>query len=293
LGVFKSRHGGTLHEHPRLHPHRLRHCRAFAFFRRWRKNPSHPLCGWSVTPLPVSNSKYKTLNRNIGRALHRYDMLQDGDRIVIGLSGGADSMVMMWMLAERLPRIPLSYELFPVYIDPGFEGSCSESLKAWSAAVGFNLRVEYTDYGILGHSSSNRENPCFLCSRLRRRRLFEIADEMGCNKLALGHNKDDIIETLFLNIFFAGVICTMVPSQAFFKGRFTIIRPLAYAEEELIRVFAREQCFPEFVNPCPSADNSKRREIKNILKKLYSNNNKIKGNIFRAMSRVKTDYLLK
>ncbi len=243
--------------------------------------------------MPVSNSKYKTLNRNIGRALHRYDMLQDGDRIVIGLSGGADSMVMMWMLAERLPRIPLNYELFPVHIDPGFEGSCSELLKAWSAAVGFNLRVEYTDYGILGHSSSNRENPCFLCSRLRRKRLFEIADEMGCNKLALGHNKDDIIETLFLNIFFAGEICTMVPSQTFFKGRYTIIRPLAYADEELIRAFAREQCFPEFVNPCPSADNSKRREIKNILKKLYNKNKKIKGNIFRAMSRVKTDYLLK
>jgi tRNA 2-thiocytidine biosynthesis protein TtcA len=116
---------------------------------------------------------------------------------------------------------------------------------------------------------------------------------MGCNKLALGHNKDDIIETLFLNIFFAGEICTMVPSQTFFKGRYKIIRPLAYADEELIRAFAKERCFPEFVNPCPSADNSKRREIKSILKKLYTNNRKIKGNIFRAMSRVKTDYLLK
>jgi tRNA 2-thiocytidine biosynthesis protein TtcA len=246
-----------------------------------------------LNPLPVSSLKYKALNRNIGRALHRYDMLQDGDRIVIGLSGGADSMVMMWMLAERLRRIPINYELFPVHIDPGFEDGCSESLKAWSAAVGLTLRVEYTDYGILGHSSINRENPCFLCAKLRRRRLFEIADEMECNKLALGHNKDDIIETLFLNIFFAGEICTMVPSQTFFKGRFTIIRPLAYADEELIRAFAREQSFPEHVNPCPSANHSKRREIKNMLKKLYRNNKKIKGNIFRSMSRVKTDYLLK
>jgi tRNA 2-thiocytidine biosynthesis protein TtcA len=243
--------------------------------------------------LPISNSKYKALNRHIGQALHRYDMLQDGDRIIVGLSGGADSMVMMWMLAERLPRIPINYELFAVHIDPGFEGGFSESLGAWSAKFGFTLRVEYTDYGVLGHSSINRENPCFLCSRLRRRRLFEIADELGCNKLALGHNKDDLIETLFLNICFSGEICTMVPSQAFFKGRFTVIRPLAYADEELIRAFGREQRFPEFVNPCPSANHSKRQEIKTILKKLYRSNKKIKGNIFRAMSRVKTDYLLK
>jgi tRNA 2-thiocytidine biosynthesis protein TtcA len=243
--------------------------------------------------LPIRNSKYKALNRNIGQAVHRYDMLREGDRILVGLSGGADSMVMMWMLNERLPRIPINYELFPVHVDPGFEGGFSESLKAWSEKIGFALRVEYTDYGILGHSPINRENPCFLCSRLRRRRLFEIADELGCNKLALGHNKDDIIETLFLNICFSGEICTMAPSQAVFKGKFTVIRPLAYADEERIRAFAREQLFPEHVNPCPSANNSKRREIKTLLKQLYRSNDKIKGNIFRAMSRVKTAYLLR
>ena len=220
-------------------------------------------------------------------------MLQDGDRIVVGVSGGADSLTMMRMLAERLPRIPISYELFPVHIDPGFEGGFSESLKSHVAHYGFPLRVEYTDYGVVGHSEINRENPCFLCSRLRRKRLFEVAEELGCSKLALGHNKDDIIETLFLNICYAGEISTMVPSQEFFKGRFTVIRPLAYADEGLIRAYAREQRFPEFVNPCPSANHSKRREIKAVLKQLYGSNKKIKGNIFRSMSRVKLDYLLK
>jgi tRNA 2-thiocytidine biosynthesis protein TtcA len=220
-------------------------------------------------------------------------MLQDGDRIVVGLSGGADSLTMMWMLVERLPRIPINFELFPVHIDPGFEGGFSESLKRYSANCGLALRVEHTDYGIIGHSAINRENPCFLCSRLRRKRLFEIANELGCNKLALGHNKDDIIETLFLNICYAGEISTMVPCQTFFKGRFTVIRPLAYVDEDLIRAFAREQLFPEFVNPCPSANHSKRRELKALLKQLYCSNKKIKGNIFRAMSRVKLDYLLK
>jgi len=220
-------------------------------------------------------------------------MLQDGDRIVVGISGGADSLTLMWLLAERLPRIPINFDLYPVHIDPGFEGGFSESLKCYSADSGFPLRVEHTDYGILGHSTVNRENPCFLCSRLRRKRLFKIADELGCNKLALGHNKDDIIETLFLNICYAGEISTMVPSQKFFKGRFTVIRPLAYADEDLIRTFAREQGFPEFANPCPSANHSKRQEINTLLKQLYHSNKKIKGNIFRAMSRVKLDYLLK
>ena len=220
-------------------------------------------------------------------------MLRDGDRIIVGVSGGADSLTMMWMLAERLPRIPISFELFPVHIDPGFEGGFSEPLKSHIANCGFLLRVEHTDYGVLGHSAINRENPCFLCSRLRRKRLFEVADELGCNKLALGHNKDDIIETLFLNICYAGEISTMVPTQKFFEGRFTVIRPLAYADEDLIRAFAREQRFPEFVNPCPSANHSKRQEIKTVLKQLYGSNKKIKGNIFRAMSRVKLDYLLK
>ena len=253
---------------------------------KWGQDPD-------LMPLPISSSKYKALNRDFGKAVHRYEMLQDGDRIVVGLSGGADSLTMMWMLSERLARIPINYELYAVHIDPGFEGSFSDALESYCADKGFSLRVEHTDYGVLGHSSSNRENPCFLCSRLRRKRLFEIADELACNKVALGHNKDDIIETLFINICYSGEISTMVPSQPFFDGKFTVIRPLAFADEKRIREFAREQNFPEFVNPCPSADNSKRQEIKAVLKGLYRTNNKIKGNIFRAMSHVKPDYLLK
>jgi tRNA 2-thiocytidine biosynthesis protein TtcA len=229
----------------------------------------------------------------VGKALHRYDMIADGDRILVGLSGGKDSLTLMWMLNERRARIPINYELFAVHIDPGFEKSFSKSLQSYCNKTGFPLRVERTDYGVLAHSSLNRENPCFLCSRLRRKRLFEIADELGCSKLALGHNKDDIIETLFLNMCYAGEISTMLPSMTFFKDRFTLIRPLAFVDEDIIGRFAKEQRFPEFVNPCPSAGVSKRQEIKAMLKGLYRTNNKIKGNLFRAMSHVKTEYLLK
>ena len=239
------------------------------------------------------NNTYKSLNRAIGQAIHRYDLISDGDKIVLGLSGGKDSLTLLHMLSERQSRVPIAYELFAVHIDPGFEGGFSEPLQVYCEKQGFNLRIEYTDYGVKGHSAENRENPCFLCSRLRRKRLFEIADELGCNKIALGHNKDDIIETLFINIFYAGEISTMVPCQPFFEGRFKVIRPLAFADESLIKSFANDQKFPEFINPCPSASNSKRQEIKILLSDLYRSNNKIKGNIFRAMSHVRMDYLLK
>ncbi|MBW2238255.1 MAG: tRNA 2-thiocytidine(32) synthetase TtcA [Deltaproteobacteria bacterium] len=220
-------------------------------------------------------------------------MISDGDRILVGLSGGKDSFTLMWMLKERLKRIPINYELFAVHIDPGFEEGFSEPLAEYWNKTGLKLKVEHTDYGILAHSSKNRENPCFLCSRLRRKRLFEIADELGCNKLALGHNKDDIIETLFLNICYAGEISTMLPSQSFFQERFTLIRPLAFVDEDVIRRFVKEKGCPDFINPCPSAKVSKRQEIKGLLQQLYRSNRKVKGNIFRAMSHVKTDYLLK
>ena len=228
----------------------------------------------------------------MGKALHRYQMISDGDRIIVGLSGGADSLTLMWMLTERLKRVPINYELFAVYIDPGYEGSFGESLEWYGNKLGYSIRAEYTDYGLLAHSPENRENPCFLCSRLRRKRLFEIADELGCTKLALGHNKDDIIETLLMNICYAGEISTMVPSQSFFQKKFTVIRPLAFADEQLIRKFARDQKFPEFINACPSANTSKRKEVKTLLQQLYRTNKKVKGNIFRAMSNVNLDYLL-
>ncbi|MBR9987835.1 MAG: tRNA 2-thiocytidine(32) synthetase TtcA, partial [Desulfosarcina sp.] len=123
-------------------------------------------------------------------------MIEDGDRIALGLSGGKDSLTLLWTLAERQKRAPVRYDLFPIYVDPGFPGGFADGLADACRQLGFHLTVDRTDHGIVAHGARNRENPCFLCSRLRRQRLFEIADGMGCTKLALGHNKDDVIETL-------------------------------------------------------------------------------------------------
>lgn len=240
----------------------------------------------------MSPYRDKAVLRAVGRAIHRYHMISDGDRIAVGLSGGKDSLTLMWSLHERLSRIPIHYSLFPVYIHLGFEGDPAQRIGDHCNNMGYKLQVEDTNYGRIAHSSENRENPCFLCSRLRRKRLFEVAHELGCNKLAFGHHMDDIIETLFLNMCYSGEISTMVPFQPFFNGKLTVIRPLAFLDGSTINRFAGDRAFPEFQNPCPTAKTSKRREIKEMLKRLYRTNKKIKGNIFRAMSHVKPDYLL-
>ena len=241
----------------------------------------------------MSRYQIKSMNRDVGKAIHQYDMISHGDRILVGISGGKDSLALLWILNERLLRIPVTYKLFPVYIDPGFPDGFADALSRYiEEGMGFTLRGEKTDYGVLAHSVRNRENPCFLCARLRRKKIFEIADELNCNKVAFGHHKDDIIETFFLNICYSGNISTMRPVQPFFKGKITIIRPLAYIDEDRIKRFATNRQFPEFFNPCPRARISKRKEIKEMLARLYQSNKKIKGNIFSAMKNVNPDYLL-
>lgn len=224
--------------------------------------------------------------------MHHYDMILDGDRIAVGLSGGKDSLTLLWLLFERRVRIRIKFDIVAIYIDPGFEGGFADTLTSFCRDLGIDLVVKYSDCGIVAHSDANRENPCFLCSRLRRKELFKTADELGCRKLALGHNKDDLIETLFLNMCYGGELSTMLPYQPFFDGRFAIIRPLAFCDESMIRCFATESKFPVFENPCPSANVSRRHEIKKLLDHLYRSNVKIKGNIFRSMQNVRRDYLL-
>jgi tRNA 2-thiocytidine biosynthesis protein TtcA len=228
----------------------------------------------------------------MGQALHRYRMISHGDRIAVGISGGKDSWSLFWLLSVLQGRAPIQFTLFPIYIDPGFEGGPAGEIAAHGRTMGYAVHIEHTDHGLVAHSEENRENPCFLCSRLRRKRLFEKARDLDCSKLALAHNKDDIIETLFLNMIYAGEISTMLPYQPFFGGVLTVIRPLAYADEDALAHLAKQMQWPLKENPCPSAGRSKRAEIKGMLQQLYRRNDKIKGNIFRAIRHVRPEYLL-
>ncbi|MBC2704951.1 ATP-binding protein [Desulfobacula sp.] len=234
----------------------------------------------------------KRIDRAVGKAIHDWNMISENERILVGVSGGMDSQALLNILFSLKKRAPVNFDILPVHIDAGFEGSSAKALETYIKDTYGVLKIEYKDYGIRAHSDKNRENPCFLCSRLRRKRLFEIAQEQGCKKIALGHNKDDIIETLFINICYAGRIGTMKPRQSFFNGTLDIIRPLSYVEKKNITLFGQMFNLPEFKNNCPSADKTKRGEIRKLLETLYKHNKHIKGNIFRSMSNIAPDYLL-
>ncbi len=227
-------------------------------------------------------------------AARDYDMLSEGDRVLVGVSGGRDSMALLDLLNTPMVFLP-SFSVMAVHIDPGFDESYKgyDILEKYLKDNAYNYVMDKTDIGPLAHSDYNRKNPCFLCSRLRRKRIFEIAGEYGCNKIAFAHHKDDIIETLLINMFYAREISTMVPSQAIFKGKYHIIRLFAYIREGLIKKYARERGFPVVKDGCPTAKVSKRRYIKKVLDELEKENKDIRENIFKSMRHVKTDYLLK
>jgi len=234
----------------------------------------------------------KEMKRLMGKAIHTHQMIHDGDHLLVAVSGGKDSLSLLWLLRERIKRIPIHYRITAVHVDPGFGTDSAAQMTTFFSAHGFDYRVLKTQIGPQAHGPDNRENPCFLCSRLRRKLLFELAGEMGCNRIAFGHHKDDIIETFFLNVCYSASISTMLPVQEFFGGEITGIRPLYLIDEDLIRRYASAMGWEQIKLGCPSAGASKREEIRQMLQGLYRSNRKIKGNIFHALQNVNPDYLL-
>ncbi len=234
----------------------------------------------------------KRIKHLMGKAIHSHEMIKNGDHIMVAVSGGKDSLTLLWLLRERLARVPIDYRITAVHVDPGFGTDSAAQMEEFFKEHNFDYRTISTNIGPKAHSEENRENPCFLCSRLRRKHIFQLADKLGCRKIAFGHHKDDIIETFFINIFYGASISTMVPVQSFFEGKIEIIRPLYMVDEDLISRYARDMDWPSIKLGCPTAGNSKRQGIREMLHKFYRSNRKIKGNIFHALQNVRLEYLL-
>jgi len=232
------------------------------------------------------------LKKWLEKAIMDYRMIEEGDRVLVGVSGGADSLALLDLLNTPMVFVP-EFSLTAVHIDPGFDPDATgyEKLESYLKSGGYDYAMEKTDIGPLSHSDYNKKNPCFLCSRLRRKRIFEIAGEIGCNKVALAHHQDDMIETLLINMFYGREISTMMPDQPIFSGSMHIIRPLAYIREELVKKYSRECQFPIIESSCPTGPVSRRRYVKDLLDHLEQDNKDIRANIFKAMSHVKMDYL--
>ncbi len=236
---------------------------------------------------------FKNVNHLVGKAIHSYKLLDDGDRIIVAISGGVDSLLTLWFLNHWLEKAPISYEILAVHLDMGFKVKLWPKLKEFLLNYKIPFYYEETNFGNIAHSNFNKaKSPCFLCAMLRRKRLFEIAYRFGFNKIALGHHQDDIIETFFMNMCFSGELSTMVPRQEMFKGLITIIRPLSFVDKEKIDRVSKYLKLPQQKNPCPSSKDNRREFIRQLLFSLYKSDSKIKGNIMHALKNVRLEYLL-
>lgn len=236
----------------------------------------------------------KKLRAATWNAIVDYSMLQNGDRIMVCLSGGKDSYTLLDVLMHYQKTSDIQFELVAVNLDQKQPGFPEEVLPNYLSKLGVEYKiVEQDTYSVVKEKIAEGKTTCSLCSRLRRGRLYTTAQELNCNKLALGHHREDIIETFLLNLFFGGKLEAMPPKYTTDDGRFEVIRPLAYCKEEDIEVYSNYKEFPIIpCNLCGSQPKLQRQEVKKMLKEWeekYPNRSSI---ILTSLKNVSPSHLL-
>ena len=238
--------------------------------------------------------KKTLLQKKVGQAIFDYCMIENGDRVMVCLSGGKDSYVLLTILQELKAKAPIHFELLVVNVDQKQPGFPKEVLPHYLKEKNVPFRIVDEDtYSIVKKIIPENKTMCSLCSRLRRGVLYRISKEENCNKIALGHHADDIMETFFLNLFYTGSLNTMPPKLLSNDKKHTVIRPLAYCFEEEIEEFSNTQKYP--IIPCTlcgSQSDLKRKKIKSWLKELKKENPKIHFSILNSLGNVQIDRLL-
>jgi tRNA 2-thiocytidine biosynthesis protein TtcA len=214
------------------------------------------------------NKLQKRLRRNVGRAIEDFNMIEAGDRVMVCLSGGKDSYGMLDILLNLQRTAPVDFELVAVNLDQKQPGFPADVLPGYLSSLGVPFHIlERDTYSIVKSVVPEGKTTCGLCSRLRRGNLYGFAQEIGATKIALGHHRDDIIETLFLNMFFGGKLKAMPPKLLSDDGENVVIRPLAYCKEEDLARYAEARGFPIIpCNLCGSQENLQRQSIKQMLR---------------------------
>ena len=236
----------------------------------------------------------KRLLRATARAIEDFDLVRAGDRILVAVSGGKDSYALLHLLRRLQDRAPVPFDLLAVNLDQGHPGFPAEIIEAHFRAVGVRYRMLRQDtLAIVRRVVPEGGTYCSACSRLRRGILYNAAVEMGCNKIALGHHRDDLLETLLLSALYSGRLKSMPAKLRSDDGRNVVIRPLCYAAEEDLAAFAGEMRFP--VVPCDlcgSQPDLKRQRVKALLRELSAENPAVKGNLLHALQTVVPSHLL-
>jgi tRNA 2-thiocytidine biosynthesis protein TtcA len=241
----------------------------------------------------MSSLENKLLTK-VAKASADFSLLEDGDKVMVGLSGGKDSYALLHLLRIVEKKAPFSFSIVAVNLDQGHPGFPQNILVDYLESEGHQYRMLSQDtYSIVKEKIPVGKTYCSLCSRLRRGILYNAAEEMGATKIALGHHRDDMVETLMLNLFFAGQLQTMPPRLVSDDGRNIVIRPLAYCAEADIANYATEKAFPIIpCDLCGSQENLQRQRIKSLLNQLQKEAPHIRNSIFAAMTNVRPSHLL-
>ncbi len=234
--------------------------------------------------------------KRVGQLFGTYPkLIEDGDKVMVCVSGGKDSYALLDVMKDLQARAPVRFEILAVNIDQGWPGYDTAAIAAHLESVGVPFQMVTEDYAAIVESKLRPgQTPCSLCSRFRRGVLYNLAQELGCTKIALGHHSDDLIETLVMNMFFSGRLASMPPVLYSDDGRNTVIRPLALVPEALLVEYAHKREFPVVRCGCPSCGlpAQKRQVIKRLLTELEEESPQIKTHMLAALQNVVPDHLL-
>jgi tRNA 2-thiocytidine biosynthesis protein TtcA len=236
----------------------------------------------------------RALLRDVGRAIADFDLIEEGDRIMVAVSGGKDSYGLLSVLETLRRRAPIRFDLLAVHLDqnhPGYDGA---PLARYLAATGIEHHILHEDtYSIVTEKIPEGKTYCSLCSRLRRGILYRAADELRCTKIALGHHRDDALETLLLNLFFGGKLSAMPARLVSDDQKHVVIRPLIYCAEETLSRFAEERAFPILpCNLCGSQSEAQRKQMKALLTRMEAEHPHLRATMLAALGNVIPTHLL-
>src|SRR3954447_87992 len=245
--------------------------------------------------MPYRTELESRLAKKTTKAIVDYQMIEDGDRVMVGLSGGKDSWALLQVLDVLRQRAPVSFSLVAVNVDSGYKEYKHDLIARTCEARGWEYRIEHTGIGeLIEDILEDDKTPCSLCARLRRGVLYRVATEVGATKIALGHHADDFIETLLLNIFFAGALKAMPARLVSDNGEHVVIRPLVYVTEAEARNYAKEETLPIVSCCCPACGDLslQRQRVKRLIAQLEIEHPEVKNSMIRALSNVASRHLL-
>ena len=245
--------------------------------------------------MTITDKLFHRIKRQVGKAIGDFNLITEGDRIAVGMSGGKDSYVLLYVLEALRKKAPVKFELIPINIDPGFPGYHTAVIKEYLQQQNLNCVMTKTDISqIIEKKLRPGSSYCAFCARLRRGTLYTQAERLQCNKIALGHHLDDFIETLLLNQFYSGTLAAMSAKHHSNDQKHIVIRPLVYVEEKTIQEFSSRQNFPLVCCSCPGAEanDQKRQQMKQLIKELSQSIPELRNSLISAIGNVQPDHLL-